>query len=107
LISPTYIVEPRNVANPSLLTWLLLLLVLDAFGAARAHVADLFTCEIGGNLPILLRRTKTPIASSTLVRSDISHKVGCKCLLRCTSIGCLLASTASSHLNSPISPTIQ
>ena len=70
----------------------LLLLVLDAFGAARAHVADLFTCEIGGNLPILPRRTKTPIASSTFVRSNISHKVGCKCLLRCTSIGinCLL-----------------
>ena len=59
------------------------------FRRAWAHVADLFTCGIGGNL---LRRTKTPIASSTFMRSKFSHKVGCKYFLCRTSIGCLLPS---------------
>ena len=33
---------------------------LSVLPGMASHVADLFICEIGGNLPIHLRRTKTP-----------------------------------------------
>jgi hypothetical protein len=36
----------------------LLLLILNAFGAAWGHVADLFTCGIGGNMPVFLKDQK-------------------------------------------------
>jgi hypothetical protein len=56
---------------------------------------------VGGNLlsADIPPRDKNP----QLYEMLLLHKVGCKCFLWYTDIGCLLASTASFHPNSPIS----
>jgi hypothetical protein len=76
---------------------MLLLLILNAFGAAWAHVADLSSIYMWywrkpADFP---PQDKNP-HSIYYMRSKISHKVGCKCFRCRTSIGCLLASTATS-----------
>ena len=62
---------------------------------------------IGENLPIFLRRTKTPIPSIFYLLWAVKIFIkSAATVFYVVHIGCLRASTASCHLNSPISPTL-